>query len=122
MADRIHRLTTDSLSLSSKGETAHIYNLTLFPYASVGDSLLRAEKMELYNLHFPSIVLDGANLHQAFFNQVLFIENFEIEKPVLNFQNMENGRRNKIMNKACKVSFTPCFLTFFSGYKSKTWE
>jgi hypothetical protein len=85
MADRIHRLTTDSLSLSSKGETAHIYNLTLFPYASVGDSLLRAEKMELYNLHFPSIVLDGANLHQAFFNQVLFIENFEIEKPVLKF-------------------------------------
>jgi len=86
LADRLHVLQTDSVSLSSQGQSAEVINLRLKPLMAHPDSLLNSNKSMVFDLHFPNLTMKGAGFHRAFFDKVLEIENFEIEKPKLQFK------------------------------------
>ncbi|MCF8363050.1 MAG: hypothetical protein K9G70_10555 [Prolixibacteraceae bacterium] len=87
LADKSHMLFTDSLRLSSLGQKANAYNLTIKPIitdATVSERIHSHEQQ--LNLEFPKIELSGAKLHQAFFYKNLSIDNFTAFKPVINFK------------------------------------
>ncbi len=86
LADRLHVLQTDSVSLSSQGQTAEVFNLMLKPLVVHPDSLFSSRQSMVFDLHFPVIKMKGAGFHRAFFDNVLDIESFDIEKPKLYFK------------------------------------
>lgn len=88
LADDIHRMLVDSLMLSSEGQSAEIYNLKIIPLNQQlnSDSTNVAQHSQIFDISFPRVKLSGANLHHAFFNKQLFINNFIIYNPQFNIK------------------------------------
>jgi len=87
LADDSHMLFSDSLRVSSLGQKASAYNLTIKPVienATIGERINNHEQQ--LNLVFPKIELSGAKLHEAFFYKNLNIDNFTAFNPVINFK------------------------------------
>lgn len=88
LADETHQLTSASILLSSSGKQALIKELHIQPreQKTSNDSTLYANKTELFNIRFPYISFEGANLHRAFFDKHLFIANMNIKNPTLDIE------------------------------------
>jgi hypothetical protein len=88
LADNKHQLHTKSVKLSSVNQSAEMIDFSIFPTpnAANSDSI---PSTELFNISFPKINFSGANLHKAFFEKQLYIENFSIENPSFSFE--KNG-------------------------------
>ena len=88
LADDIHRMLVDSLNLSSEGHSAEIFNLKVVPLHQklLNDSIKAAKQSEIFDIYFPRVKLSGANLHHAFFNKQLYINNFTIYNPEFNIE------------------------------------
>ena len=88
LADNFHRLLTDSIFLSSEGKTADIYNFRILPVKEIPniDSLAKNEIREVFDFRFPRIQLSGADLHRAFFNKELLIDDLNVFDPSINIE------------------------------------
>lgn len=101
LANESHQLTIDSLSLSSIGQRASVFNLKLTPIenstAQLNDQ--HDNSSEKFNFYFPRIELSGANLHRAFFYKELYIHTFNIYNPVLNFEKYGEWNEEENINQ-----------------------
>ncbi|MBN2806635.1 MAG: hypothetical protein JXR22_08240, partial [Prolixibacteraceae bacterium] len=88
LADETHQLSTASILLSSSGKKAEIKELIIQPREQKieTDSLLFQNRTELFHIRFPHISFNGANLHRAFFDKKLYINNMAIRNPSLSIE------------------------------------
>jgi hypothetical protein len=100
LADDFHNLFVDSVSLSSSGQSAEVFNMKVLPVYNIAaaDSVLR-EHNEIIEIDFPKILLSGADLHNAFFKKELIINDFKIINPTINLKSYGetvNDEKNKV--------------------------
>ncbi|MFA9391823.1 MAG: hypothetical protein ACERKD_18575 [Prolixibacteraceae bacterium] len=98
LADETHRLSSQSVFLSSIEKSAEIIDLKIMPIKVVnGDNKNYFEnKNEFFNIHFPHIQLNGANLHRAFFDKMLYIQSIDIEKPTFNIEKFGEWKTDNV--------------------------
>jgi uncharacterized protein YjbI with pentapeptide repeats len=89
LADNKHHLLVDSLNLSSLGQMADIYQMSIVPINP------NKKNTDYFEIYFPHIQLSGANLHQAFFNKQLYISDFIVYKPLININKIGKWETNK---------------------------
>lgn len=85
LANESHLLTIDSLNLSSEGQKASIFSMKLRPIKS-STAQNDSNNSVWFDFDFPKVELYNANLHRAFFYKELYINQFNIHNPVLNFE------------------------------------
>lgn len=116
LADDFHNLFVDSVSLSSSGQSAEVFNMKVMPVYNIAaaDSILR-EHNEIIEIYFPKIQLSGADLHNAFFKKELTINDFRIINPAINLKsyNISEGEGKS------KVSYQTELYSLISDYLFK---
>ena len=116
LADDFHNLFVDSVSLSSSGQSAEVFNMKVLPVYNIAaaDSVLR-EHNEIIEIDFPKIQLSGADLHNAFFKKELTINDFRIINPTINLKRFgESAAENNN-----KVSYQTELYSLISDYLFK---
>ena len=73
LADQLHKLTIDNLSISTRKKLAKLQNLHLFPVSkeNMEELLKQYSRSELYEFTIPELSLSNADFHNAFFNKKL---------------------------------------------------
>ena len=96
LIDDFHKLEVDSLFISSHNNQVLINNISLQPVIeNVGlEDMIRSGNSEMYRIFVPQISLHSVNLRNAFFNQRISIENFNISSPEIYFENFNQLRNN----------------------------
>ena len=89
LADQLHKLTIDDLSISTRKKMARLQNLHLFPVSKENmESLLKQySRSELYEFTIPELELTNADFHNAFFNKKLAIDTLSISAPQIYYEN-----------------------------------
>ncbi len=97
LVDDLHKLDVGQIFVSSINQQVRIENLNLHP---VLEEITRADmerfnRSELYTIFVPQINLAGVDLRNAFFNKKLYISNFSILNPEINFENFSILRTDR---------------------------
>lgn len=89
LVDNLHKITVEQVSLQSSDRKVQIENLRLQPVISeVTDEVMQQfNRSELYDIKVPRIDLRGIDLKNAFFNNRLRINKFQISNPEIYFEN-----------------------------------
>ena len=90
LIDDFHKLEVDTIAISSYSDKIQINNLNLHPVeqnVSIKD-LINAGHSEMYRVVVPQITLQSVDLNNAFLNQQIRIENFNINQPQIYFENL----------------------------------
>jgi hypothetical protein len=92
LADDFHRLLADSVYISSRNRNAEIIDFRISPIRTTGfsDSTTQIKQAGIYDVHFPTIRLIGADLHKAFFKKELYVAGIDIQSPYLNIETMSD--------------------------------
>ncbi|MBN1925731.1 MAG: hypothetical protein JW798_07845 [Prolixibacteraceae bacterium] len=96
LADDFHRLLADSVFISSRNRSAEILDFRISPIktSSFANATGPAGQTGIYDIHFPTIRLIGADLHKAFFKKELYISNIDIKSPYLNIETKQSGKKS----------------------------
>ncbi|WP_146161421.1 hypothetical protein [Mangrovibacterium marinum] len=83
LADQLHILKVDQISVSSLRKMARLKNLRLYPNNKKDPQkqLKRLNRSELYELYIPELLLQNTDIHHAFFRKKLNINEFIISCP-----------------------------------------
>ncbi len=89
LADQLHKLTIDNLSISSRKKLAKLQNLHLFPVSkeNMEELLKQYSRSELYEFTIPELSLSNADFHNAFFNKKLSVDTLSINTPQIYYEN-----------------------------------
>ena len=89
LADQIHQLTIDNLSISTRKKQARLQNLHLFPISKENmEAMLRQYgRSELYEFTIPELSLSNADFHNAFFNKKFSVDTLSIKTPQIYYEN-----------------------------------
>lgn len=118
LADEMHDLKVASLHFSSKNQIASIENLKIEP-ANEPRQNKYAEKPEAatwLHIEFPKVSLHGANLHDAFFNKKLHIDQLTVTAPEFNI--LRHGKWEK-QNKAERFNFQTDLYSLIDDYMQR---
>lgn len=116
LADDFHNLFVDSVSLSSSGQSAEIFNMKVMPVYNIAaeDSIMRVHN-EIIEIDFPKIQLSGADLHNAFFKKELIIDDFRIINPTINLKSYNISEEEE----KSKVTYQTELYSLISDYLFK---
>lgn len=89
LVDQLHKLTIQSLSISTRKKQAKLRNLHLSPVSGENmESLLKQySRSELFEFTIPELALTNADFHEAFFNKKLAIDTLSIQTPQIYYEN-----------------------------------
>jgi hypothetical protein len=89
LVDRLHKLTIDNLSISSRLKKAQLQNLHLFPVSdqNMQDKLREFGRSELYEFTIPELSLTNVDFHEAFYNKKLSVDSLNIKSPQIYYEN-----------------------------------
>jgi hypothetical protein len=89
LADQLHKLTIDNLSISTQKKLAKLQNLHLFPVSkeNMEELLKQYSRSELYEFTIPELSLSDADFHNAFFNKKLSVDTLSIKTPQIYYEN-----------------------------------
>lgn len=89
LADQLHKLTIDDLSISTQKKMAKLQNLHLFPVSkeNMEELLKQYSRSELYEFTIPELSLSDADFHNAFFNKKLSVDTLRIKTPQIYYEN-----------------------------------
>jgi hypothetical protein len=89
LADQLHKLTIENLSISTRKKLATLQNLHLFPISkeNMEELLKQYNRSELYEFTVPSLSLTNADFHNAFFNKKLSVDTLNIANPQIYYEN-----------------------------------
>ena len=97
LADQLHKLTIDNLSISTQKKLAKLQNLHLFPVSkeNMEDLLKQYGRSELYEFTIPELTLSNADFHNAFFNKKLSVDTLNINTPQIYYENFAQLKQSK---------------------------
>ena len=97
LVDNLHQLKAAMISISSNGNTVVVDSLCLNPVTGKinGAVLQRFGRSEAYRVVIPRIILAGTNLHEAWFNNQLFIDQFTISNPDFSLETFSTLKTKK---------------------------
>lgn len=89
LADQLHKLTIDNLSISTRKKLAKLQNLHLFPVSTenMEELLKQYSRSELYEFTIPELSLTNADFQNAFFNKKLSVDTLSISTPQIYYEN-----------------------------------
>jgi len=89
LADQLHKLTIDNLSISTRKKIAKLQNLHLFPISkeNMEELLKQYSRSELYEFTIPELSLSNADFHNTFFNKKLSVDTLSIKTPQIYYEN-----------------------------------
>jgi len=89
LADQLHKLTVENLSISTRKKLAKLQNLHLFPVSgeNMEELLKQYGRSELYEFTIPELSLSNAEFHNAFFNKKLAVDTLNIISPQIYYEN-----------------------------------
>lgn len=89
LADQLHKLTIENLSISTRKKLATLQNLHLFPISKekMEELLKQYNRSELYEFTVPTLSLTNADFHNAFFNKKLSVDTLNISNPQIYYEN-----------------------------------
>ncbi len=89
LADQLHKLTVENLSISTQKKLAKVQNLHLFPVSTknMEELLKQYSRSELYEFTIPELSLSNADFHNAFFNKKLSVDTLSIKTPQIYYEN-----------------------------------
>ncbi len=88
LADEIHRLQVQQVSLSSSKKEVSVRGFHLFPdkQLRLKEAMYRLQKTELYEIKVPELRLQQIDINRAFFNKKLLISRFFIQQPEIDVE------------------------------------
>ncbi len=97
LADQLHKLTIENLTISTRKKLAKLQNLHLFPVSKENmEALLKQySRSELYEFTIPELSLTNADFHNAFFNKKLSVDTLSISSPKIYYENFELLKQEK---------------------------
>ncbi|MBA4410321.1 MAG: hypothetical protein Q8S54_12670 [Bacteroidota bacterium] len=89
LVDKLHKLTIENLSISSRSKKAQLQNLHLFPVSDVNiqEVLKEYNRSELYEFTIPELTLTDVDFHEAFYNKKLSVDTLHIKSPQIYYEN-----------------------------------
>jgi hypothetical protein len=111
LTDDFHKLEVDTILVSSFNHMVQIENLKLLPdleNAAVPD-MHSLGRSELFRITVPQITLQNVNLNNAFFNQKINIDHFNINRPQIYFENfgaLKNEDENQEISEFYELLFS----------------
>ncbi len=105
LADNLHKINVDHISIQSFNRKLEIDNLQLKPVVKNPDfkTMQRFNRSEIYNISVPKITLWGINLRDAFFYNKLTIDKFQVISPKIHFENFGILRKTKEKKEISEV-------------------
>ncbi len=100
LADQLHKLTIDNLSISTRNKNARLQNLHLFPISkeNTEETLKQYGRSELYEFTVPELSLSNADFHNAFFNKKFSVDSLSIKMPQIYYENFQLLRQKPEAN------------------------
>lgn len=97
LVDRLHKLTIENISISSRLKKAQLQNLHLFPISeqNMQDKLKEFGRSELYEFTIPELSLTNVDFHEAFYNRKLSVDTLNIKSPQIFYENFGLLKSNK---------------------------
>lgn len=97
LADNLHKINVDKISIQSFDRKLQIENLRLTPTVDKVDQAVMKSfnRSELYKISIPRITLWDINLQDAFFHNKLNIARFHVSQPKIYFENFGILREQK---------------------------
>ncbi|MCW0482911.1 hypothetical protein [Gaoshiqia sediminis] len=97
LADQLHQLKIEEITVSSQQKQAAIKKLQLFPDENQNTEALMKQlnRSERYRINIPQLQLRNTDIHHAFFNKRLNINIFSIVQPEIYFEVFANPRRGE---------------------------
>ena len=95
LADQLHRLEVDEISVSSEQQSASIKNFQLLPdhTEEVRSQMRRLKRSERYRISIPRMYLRNTDIHHAFFRKKLNVNQFVVDGPDVYFEIFANLHR-----------------------------
>lgn len=89
LADQLHQLTIDNLTISTRRKQARLQNLHLSPISKENMEVLLRQygRSELYEFTIPELSLSNADFHNAFFNKKFSVDTLSIKAPQIYYEN-----------------------------------
>ncbi len=97
LADNLHKINVDQISIQSFDRKLEIENLHLKPVVknATKSTMQRFNRSEIYDISVPKITLWGVNLRDAFFQNKLIMDKFQVTSPKIYFENFGTLRQTK---------------------------
>ena len=97
LADQLHKLTIDNLSISTRKKLAKLQNMHLFPVSkeNMEDLLKQYGRSELYEFTIPELSFSNTDFHNTFFNKKLSVDTLSIKTPQIYYENFASLKQLK---------------------------
>ena len=105
LADNLHKINVDRISIQSFDRKLEIENLHLKPVVNNANksTMQRFNRSGLFDINVPKITLWGVNLRDAFFHNKLIMDKFQVASPKIYFENFGTLRQTKEKKEISEV-------------------